>query len=304
MIVESTVKIMNEQELHERLHDAEIHPLYGAYYHLPFNDPYLRYHLSPHTTEDVVRAADILAHMEFAAGNLKSLDDILMVGIAARFHDTGFFLHDTTNRIHPDKSIKEYYDLNEPFGSAFAEQYMEKCDHPFTLWQIQVVRAAILNTDMRNKPGSTISAIVRDADLSYLEELNTQKFLKTENSLKIEVKMHEDSRLYKNTEKEMERILEEYKSFREFWGLEKKEITIGNRGSKNYDALWDYAWHRQSLFFMQHIHEWFTDSAKRLYTEAKEINRRVYKKQLRQSQNHFIDNFLPTSQNQHFPISH
>ena len=97
------------------------------------------YHRKAHTVDCVVPAA-----LEIAQAGGFSLEEILIVGIAAAFHDTGF---------------SKQYNANEPIGAQFAENYMRSSQHSYTEERIQFVTDAIGNTDMKNPPKTRYAQI-------------------------------------------------------------------------------------------------------------------------------------------------
>ncbi|PIN73851.1 hypothetical protein COV20_01925 [Candidatus Woesearchaeota archaeon CG10_big_fil_rev_8_21_14_0_10_45_16] len=104
------------------------------------------YHRQGHTFKGVVPAAEAIAKEEKL-----SEQEIIIVTLAALFHDTGY---------------TQKYLNNEIVGAAFAERYMKSSPLPYSLVQLNLIKKAILCTNLNNKPKTIHEKILRDADLS------------------------------------------------------------------------------------------------------------------------------------------
>jgi predicted metal-dependent HD superfamily phosphohydrolase len=97
---------------------------------------------------------------------------LLLVAVAALFHDTGYF--------------KSYHE-NEYYGARRAQKILEK--YGFTTEEIKTVTFLIMATEldrnMRAHPKNIMQAVICDADLAYLG-FSTQKYLKMSGNLKRE----------------------------------------------------------------------------------------------------------------------
>ncbi|MEM2131147.1 MAG: hypothetical protein QXR96_01360, partial [Candidatus Woesearchaeota archaeon] len=107
-----------------------------------------------------------------------SLEDKLLLSIAALFHDTGF--------------IDQYIE-NEPKCAEKAREYMTKMG--YSEEQISVVENAILNTNMKEPPKNKIEQILRDADLAYLG-FRKRGFIAGIEKLRQETLSYKESPLY------------------------------------------------------------------------------------------------------------
>ncbi|MBS3127939.1 hypothetical protein J4410_02245 [Candidatus Woesearchaeota archaeon] len=133
----------------------------------------LIYHRKAHTTDFVVPAALAIAEREGF-----SLEDKLIVSIAAAFHDTGFV---------------RQYNANESIGAQFAEDYMRSSMQEYTEEQIRLVKDAIINTDMKEVPKTKYEKVLRDADLAILGH---HDFVQWNNDLRRECKLHPESPMH------------------------------------------------------------------------------------------------------------
>jgi len=137
----------------------------------------LYYHGPPHTTQFVYPEAKALATVEFA-GDEYFDECMLVVAVAALFHDTGF--------------IDQYPD-NEPLGAARARDFALASENKILRENAEAIAAAILNTNMKSKPKNKIEEVLRDADLSVM---GSQAFGWWSNRLRQEAMDHEDSNLH------------------------------------------------------------------------------------------------------------
>lgn len=183
-----------------------------AYAYLDQLDASVIYHRKEHTTNSVVPAA-----LDIAEAEGFSLEERLLVGIAAAFHDTGF---------------SEQYNANEPIGAKLAEEYMRSSKHGYTEEQIQSLKDAIKNTNMKSPPKTKYAMVLRDADLAILGHPD---FVKWNADLMEECKLHSDSPMHESS----------------------LDIT---------------KWAQSQLGFISKFHGWFTDGAQRLYESAKQEN--------------------------------
>lgn len=109
---------------------------------LPSN---LYYH-GPHHTKDVMRAAERIGKAEGL-----SEEELLLVKLAALFHDSGFL---------------NKYRENEPEGAKFARELLPK--YGFTDHQVDLVEGMILATKVPQRPTNHLEQVICDADLDYL----------------------------------------------------------------------------------------------------------------------------------------
>lgn len=201
--------IQNEATLTESHFLDAIH---SAYILLDKLDDSVIYHRKEHTTDSVVPASLNIANVEGF-----SLEDKLIVGIAAAFHDTGFI---------------RQYNTNESIGAQFAEEYMQTSQYAYTEKQIQYIKDAIENTNMKNPPQTKYAQVLRDADLAILGH---PTFIQWNTDLMEECKLHSESSMH-------EASLDRAK------------------------------WARSQLEFISQFHNWFTNGARYLYEEAKQQN--------------------------------
>jgi len=164
MVIHNNVKLTQDH-----LEDAKS----AAYAHLDTLDDSVIYHRKEHTTEIVVPAA-----LKIAVADGFSLEDRVLVGIAAAFHDTGFV---------------RQYNANEPIGAQMAEDYMRASSLGYTEEQIASVKDAIENTNMKNPPQTKYAMVLRDADLAVVGHPD---FLQWNTDLKEECKKHPDSPMH------------------------------------------------------------------------------------------------------------
>jgi uncharacterized protein len=109
-------------------------------------DPRLTYHSQAHT-EDVLRQVERIA----AAENITDSRLLLLMRIAALFHDTGFL---RTYKGHEKESCVIM--LATIDSRAFDES------------EIDIIKGMIMATKIPQKPGSLPEMIICDADLDYL----------------------------------------------------------------------------------------------------------------------------------------
>ena len=148
----------------------------SAYILLNQLDSSVIYHRKEHTTDSVVPAALAIAEEEGF-----TLEDRLLVGIAAAFHDTGFV---------------RQYNANEPLGAQLAEEYMRRSQHVYTEEQVAHVKDAIENTNMKSPPKTKYARVLRDSDLAILGHPDFVQWnadLMEECKLHLESPMHEAS---------------------------------------------------------------------------------------------------------------
>jgi uncharacterized protein len=109
-------------------------------------DPKLTYH-SPGHTKDVLRQAERIAEAE----NIKDPRLLLLIKIAALFHDTGFLY---TYKEHEKKSC---------------EIMLETIDkNSFEAKELELMKGMIMATKVPQQPHSLLEMILCDADLDYL----------------------------------------------------------------------------------------------------------------------------------------
>ena len=174
------------QRNYEKVKDVVINKLKQE---LP-NDLY--YH-GPHHTLDVIASAERI-------GKAEGLNEekIMLIKLAALFHDSGFL---------------NKYQNNEIEGAKFAKEFLPK--YGFTNQQVQLVEGMILATVIPQKPTNHLEQIICDADLDYLgrskvefdkistslaKELIKYKFLKSQNDWDpIQVKFLEMHRYFTDT---------------------------------------------------------------------------------------------------------
>lgn len=145
----------------------------SAYALLDQLDSSVIYHRKEHTTDSVVPASLAIAEAEGF-----SLEDRLLVGIAAAFHDTGF---------------ARQYNANEPIGAQLAEEYMRTSQHAYTEGQIAHVKDAIENTNMKSPPKTKYARVLRDSDLAILGHSD---FVQWNVDLMEECKLHPESPMH------------------------------------------------------------------------------------------------------------
>lgn len=104
------------------------------------------YYHGPHHTLDVMEAAERIGRSEGL-----SEEDLMLVKLAALFHDSGF--------------LNKYRD-NEVEGAKFAKEFLPK--YGFTDQQVELVEGMILATQIPQKPTNHLEEIICDADLDYL----------------------------------------------------------------------------------------------------------------------------------------
>lgn len=124
--------------------------------------PNLTYHCSKHTTEEVVPAADRLAHEENIGG-----DERLLLLIGAYYHDLGF--------IHQRQD-------HESISIQLAERKLPMFG--FNNSQIAIIRGIIQSTHMPQSPTNILEKIMADADLVYL---GAENYWKRSNDLRQEL---------------------------------------------------------------------------------------------------------------------
>ncbi len=109
-------------------------------------DPRLTYH-SPTHTEDVLQQVERIA----AAENITDKRLLLLIRIAALFHDTGFL---------------RTYKGHEEVSCVIMIEYIEA--GVFEDLEIDLIKRMIMATKIPQKPGSLPEMIICDADLDYL----------------------------------------------------------------------------------------------------------------------------------------
>ena len=105
----------------------------------------LKYH-GPHHTIDVMEAAERIGKSEGL-----SEEELMLVIIAALFHDSGF--------------LNKYQD-NEPEGAKLAKRELPR--YGFTDSQVQIIEGMILATRIPQDPKNHLEKVLCDADLDYL----------------------------------------------------------------------------------------------------------------------------------------
>lgn len=144
-----------------------------AYALLDNLDSSIIYHRKEHTTDSVVPASLAIAEAEGF-----TLEDKLLVGVAAAFHDTGF--------------VKQY-NANEPIGAQLAEEYIRASQHAYSEDHIANVKDAIENTNMKSPPQTKYARVIRDADLAILGHPD---FIQWNEDLMKECRLHPDSPMH------------------------------------------------------------------------------------------------------------
>ena len=109
-------------------------------------DPRLTYHNLAHT-KDVMAQVERIAHGE----QITHANDIMLLRVAALFHDTGF-LH--TYNHHEDKSCE------------ILMETLEADD--LKPWELDKVKGMIMATKIPQTPHNHLEQIICDADLDYL----------------------------------------------------------------------------------------------------------------------------------------
>ena len=109
-------------------------------------DPRLTYHNLTHT-KDVLEQAERIGKGE----KLQDLNDLLLLRVAALFHDTGFLY---TYKHHEEKSCEI---MMEHVGQGDLED-----------WELEKVRGMIMATKIPQTPHNKLEQIICDADLDYL----------------------------------------------------------------------------------------------------------------------------------------
>ncbi len=105
----------------------------------------LVYHSKNHTQQVVLSAMDIAAKEKIGQ------NDLLILRTAALLHDTGYAISITN---HEEKSCEIARDILPRYS--------------YTPFQIEEVCKTIMATKIPQSPGSEVSKILCDADLSYL----------------------------------------------------------------------------------------------------------------------------------------
>ncbi len=123
-------------------------------------DKRLCYHNTDHTLDVIARSEEIALSEQ-----VSSSKELLLLKIAALFHDTGF-LHVYNG--HEEKSC---------------EIVVEKLDSNFTKPDMDVICGLIMATKVPQKPTTLLQQIICDADLDYL---GRKDFKKLSNYLKNE----------------------------------------------------------------------------------------------------------------------
>lgn len=124
-------------------------------------EPKLTYHNLAHT-KDVMKQVERIAIGEHIAEK----NDILLLKVAALFHDTGFL---ETYRQHEEKSVEF--------------MFRNLVDGDLTETEVDRVKGMIMATKIPQSPGNALEQIICDADLDYL---GRDDFEKIANGLKEE----------------------------------------------------------------------------------------------------------------------
>lgn len=119
----------------------------------------LKYH-GPHHTLDVMQAAERIGRSEGL-----SEEEVMLVKVAALFHDSGFL---------------NKYQENEPEGAKLAKRELPR--YGFTDAQVEIVEGMILATKIPQDPKNHLEEILCDADLDYLGR-DKEEFDKISSSL-------------------------------------------------------------------------------------------------------------------------
>ncbi len=119
----------------------------------------LKYH-GPHHTLDVMEAAERIGRAE-GLGE----EELMLVKVAALFHDSGFL---------------NKYQNNEPEGAKLAKRELPR--YGFTDAQVEIVEGMILATKIPQEPKNHLEEILCDADLDYLGR-DKEEFDKISSSL-------------------------------------------------------------------------------------------------------------------------
>src|ERR1035437_3720859 len=137
--------------------------------------PDLYYHNFSHTFNYVYPEAVRL-------GKAEGLDceGLLLVSIAALFHDTGYL---------------DQYEGNESFGAGRAKAFILCTNDTNLIKGLNFICDAILNTDMKTPPKNLVERILRDADLSAH---GMPEFLDLNSRLRSEALAHPNSEIYKS----------------------------------------------------------------------------------------------------------
>jgi predicted metal-dependent HD superfamily phosphohydrolase len=109
-------------------------------------DPKLTYHNLAHT-KDVIRQVERIALGE----NISDKNDILLLRVAALFHDTGFL---------------EVYKHHEDMSCEIMMRHIE--DGDLTPDELEKVKGMIMATKIPQTPYNKLEEIICDADLDYL----------------------------------------------------------------------------------------------------------------------------------------
>lgn len=109
-------------------------------------DPRLTYHNLAHT-KDVMAQVERIAEGE----RITHENDILLLRVAALFHDTGFLY---TYKHHEDKSCEIMLDTLQ--------------DGDLKPWEVDKVKGMIMATKIPQSPHNHLEQIICDADLDYL----------------------------------------------------------------------------------------------------------------------------------------
>ncbi len=108
--------------------------------------PGMLYHSLPHTRDEVVPAAELLAEMEGVNG-----EDLLLLLTAGYFHDVGFIQQRAG---HEDVGARIVAQVLPGFG--------------YSVEQIAVIQAIIMATKLPQSPQNLVEEIMADADLDVL----------------------------------------------------------------------------------------------------------------------------------------
>lgn len=153
-----------------------------------YPNPNLVFHNIDHTRNVVGRAQEIAAHYQL------SEQDMLILHIAAWFHDTGHLFSELHQ--HEDKSI------------ALMKEFMEKQTDDKEL--IERTEACILATRMPHEPKNLLQEIMCDADTYHF---GTDEFKKTNKAIKKEYNLRNYHTITYDWEKNTLELLENHKYF-------------------------------------------------------------------------------------------
>jgi uncharacterized protein len=154
--------------------DHYIHASNYAYKVLDMLNPGLKYHNKAHTTNFVISSA-----LDLSVKEGFNLEEQVIVGISAAFHDTGF--------------KKEYFD-HEISSAYFAMDYMTNSLDLFSFSHAEAIINTVRETSYDEIPRSKFSKVLCDADISYIS--SRVHFFKLLKDLKLESLNYVSSPLY------------------------------------------------------------------------------------------------------------